>query len=65
MKQQSEVAREMRQGAERLRKIAALETDAACAAELSEIAQEMDMHAAELERGTVDEPLQIADDAAA
>ena len=45
-------ARDIREGAERLRKLAADEADAERAAEMLQIAKEMDEHAAELERST-------------
>jgi hypothetical protein len=48
-------ARQIRVGAERLRKIAASESDAERAAELNRMAQEMDEHAAEIERAIVAE----------
>lgn len=48
-------ARKIRIGAERLRKIAASEADAERVAEMTRIAQEMDKHAAELERSVVNE----------
>jgi hypothetical protein len=46
-------ARKIRIGAERLRQIAASEADGERAAEMIRIAQEMDEHAAELERSVV------------
>lgn len=50
-----ETARTIRIGAEALRKIAARETDAEQVAELVRIADEMDEHAAELERSCLDQ----------
>jgi hypothetical protein len=47
-------ARDIRVGAERLRQLAATETDAKRAADMLRIAGEMDEHAAELEASIVD-----------
>lgn len=58
-------ARQMRIGAERLRKIATRKADAARIAEMMRIAQEMDEHADELERSVAREQRRIADNAVA
>ena len=58
-------ARNIRIGAERLRQIAASETDAQRAAEMLRIAGEMDEHAADLERAVADATLDPSGNAAA
>jgi len=50
MRERLETARLMRVGAERLRKLAGDETDPKMAADMLDIAVEMDQHAAEIER---------------
>ncbi|HXR87338.1 MAG TPA: hypothetical protein VN728_10220 [Stellaceae bacterium] len=50
MKERWETARSIRIGSERLRQIAAEETNAKLAADMLETAAEMDQHAAEIER---------------
>jgi hypothetical protein len=57
-------ARTIRVGAERLRLLAVSEADAERAAEMLRIAQEMDEHAAELERAIADAPSQGASETA-
>jgi len=60
-----EAARQIRIGAERLRKIAANEADSELVPEMTRMALEMDEHAAEIERSVRNEQPLIMDNAAA
>jgi len=60
MTEKIEVARKIRIGADRLRKIAGCAADAEYAAKMTRIAQEMDEHATELERSVMNRQPRIA-----
>jgi hypothetical protein len=63
--EKNEAARAIRIGAERLREVATREPDPDFVADLIRVAQEMDEHAAEIERSIANEQPLIANDAAA